>query len=107
MWTRTRNLAVDVDRHCESNLASLVVRSEKLRPPRCTPPGAFAHDHGLAAGLLARRSWSATAFPRAKALSGIVVAGSLLTVAGAAVGLRLNARPTFPFDPSREPPIFE
>jgi hypothetical protein len=72
--------------------------------PRCTPPGDFTRDHGLAAGLLARRSVLAAAFPRAKAPSGIVAENSLLTVAGAAVALCINARTTFPFDPLREPP---
>ena len=76
----------------------------KASSPRCTPPGDFTRDHGLAAGLLARRSVLAAAFPRAKAPSGIVAENSLLTVAGAAVALCVKARTTFPFDPLREPP---
>jgi len=76
----------------------------KTSSPRCTPPGDFTRDHGLAAGLLACRSVLAAAFPGAKAPSGIVAENSLLTVAGAAVALHVNVRTTFPFDPLREPP---
>ena len=102
----------NVDRHCELNSASPAARADapggtKASSPRCTPPGDFTRDHGLAAGLLARRSVPAAAFPRAKAPSGIVAENSLLTVAGAAVALCVNARTTFPFDPLREPPRLE
>ena len=63
----TENLAVNVDRHCELNFACDALRTGMQASfPRCTPPGDFTRDHGLAAGLLARRSVLAAAFPRAK-----------------------------------------
>jgi hypothetical protein len=63
---RPADCSQDVDRHCESNLAPPARRAARsFVHPGATPPGAVARDHGLAAGLLARRSWSATAFPGA------------------------------------------
>jgi hypothetical protein len=104
---RPADCSQDVDRHCESNLAPPARRAARsFVHPGATPPGAVARDHGLACRSPGSQVMVCNRLPRgSQTPSGIMAAGSLLTVAGAAAAVRVRcARTAFPFDPSREPP---
>jgi len=95
-----KNLAADVDRHLRVELGSPVARAARSFVHPGAPRRRFANDHGLAAGLLARRSWSATAFPGESNPKWHCGCRLAAYSCGAAAVLRASsARTTFPLIP--------